>query len=114
MAMSRRVAVALVAIGLLSLTLTGAAHGQVPTPADFAACNREAHQGLKAQAVSPNAGDHTRAESARATATTASSTDPARRNIESPDPQIHGMEAEGSRSAPYQAAYRSCMRRKGF
>jgi len=34
--------------------------------------------------------------------------------IESSDPQIHGMNAEGAKNATYQAAYRSCMRRKGF
>jgi hypothetical protein len=34
--------------------------------------------------------------------------------IESPDPQIHGMDAEGAKNPGYQAAYRSCMRRKGF
>jgi hypothetical protein len=34
--------------------------------------------------------------------------------IESPDPQIHGMDAEGAKNPAYQAAYRSCMRRKGF
>jgi hypothetical protein len=39
---------------------------------------------------------------------------PATAVIESPDPQLHGMEAEGAQNAAYQAAYRSCMRRKGF
>jgi hypothetical protein len=34
--------------------------------------------------------------------------------IVSSDPQIHGMSAEGAKDATYQAAYRSCMRRKGF
>jgi hypothetical protein len=34
--------------------------------------------------------------------------------IESSDPQIHGMQGEGAKNAAYQAAYRSCMRRKGF
>ena len=37
-----------------------------------------------------------------------------RERLHSPDPQIHGMETEGAKSATYQAAYRSCMRRKGF
>jgi len=34
--------------------------------------------------------------------------------IESSDPHIHGMDAEGTKDATYQAVYRSCMRRKGF
>ena len=32
----------------------------------------------------------------------------------SADPQIRGIATEGANSAAYQAAYRSCMRRKGF
>jgi len=36
------------------------------------------------------------------------------RVIESSDPQSHGRKAEGAKDATYQAAYRSCMRRKGF
>ena len=34
--------------------------------------------------------------------------------VESSDPQIHGMQRAGANNAAYQAAYRSCMRRKGF
>ena len=34
--------------------------------------------------------------------------------VNSSDPQIHGMSGEGAKDAAYQAAYRSCMRRKGF
>ncbi len=32
--------------------------------------------------------------------------------VELSDPQIHGMKAEEAKEATYQAAYRSCMRRK--
>ncbi len=60
-------------------------------------------------------GDHVRAENARAGAmTTHSVTDFTGKVIKSSDPQIHGMDAEGAKDARYQAAYRSCMRRKGF
>jgi hypothetical protein len=45
---------------------------------------------------------------------TANSTDVTGNVIESSDPQIHGMNAEGAKNATYQAAYRTCMRRKGF
>ena len=96
---------------VLSLTATRAAHGGVPTAADFADCNAEAPQVVKAGAASPTTGDHARADGARSGTTSPRLTGPV---VHSPDPQIHGMEAEGAKSATYQAAYRSCMRRKGF
>ena len=97
---------------VLSLTATRAAHGGVPTAADFADCNAEAPQVVKAGAASPTKGDHARADGARGSTT--SPTGPVGPVVHSPDPQIHGMQAEGAKSATYQAAYRSCMRRKGF
>jgi hypothetical protein len=97
---------------VLSLTATRAAGGGVPTAADFAACNAEAPQAVKSGAASPITSDRIRADGARSgTANSPGFTGPV---VESPDPQIHGMEAEGAKSAAYQAAYRSCMRRKGF
>ena len=95
---------------VLSLTATRAAHGGVPTAADFADCNGEAPQVVKAGAASPTTGDHARADGARSVSTNSPRVRP-RRPL--PDPQIHGMEAEGAKSATFQAAYRSCMRRKG-
>ena len=102
-------------LGLLlvfSLIATRAAHGGVPTAADFADCNAEAPQVVKAGAASPTTGDHARADGARGSTTRP--TGSAGPIVHSPDPQIHGMAAEGAKSATYQAAYRSCMRRKGF
>jgi hypothetical protein len=100
---------------VLSLIATRAAHGGVPTAADFADCNAEAPQVVKAGAASPTTGDHARADGARgSTTSTKSPTGSAGPVVQSPDPQIHGMQAEGAKSATYQAAYRSCMRRKGF
>jgi hypothetical protein len=95
----------------LALATTQPVGGEVPTAADVAACNEDAPQAIKTGSASPTVGDHARAESVRGEATTASST---ARVIDSADPQIHGMEADGARSAAFQAAYRSCMRRKGF
>jgi hypothetical protein len=97
---------------VLSLTATRAAHGGVPTPADFADCNAEAPQVVKAGAASPTTGDHARADDARSGTTNSPGVTGA--VVHSPDPQIHGMKVEGAKSAVYQAAYRSCMRRKGF
>jgi hypothetical protein len=113
MARSYHTASALALIAIASLTATRPADAQVPTAADFAACNQEAPTAVKAGTASPNTGDLTRADNVRADITTSSSGDKGT-GIESSDPQIHGMSAEGARTAAYQAAYRSCMRRKGF
>ncbi len=114
MAIQYKVVIALALILLVSLAATRTADGEVPTAADSAACNEEAPEVAKAGTASPTMGDHARADSARASAMTTNSIDFAGKIIESSDPQIHGMEAEGARNATYQAAYRSCMRRKGF
>jgi hypothetical protein len=98
---------------LISLTATRTADGDVPTAADFASCNLEAPSTTKAGRATPIMGDHVRADRVRAGGMTGSPTLTGA-VIESPDPQIHGMDAEGARNPVYQAAYRSCMRRKGF
>jgi hypothetical protein len=98
---------------LISLTATRAVEGQVPSAVDFAACNEEAPQSVKAGTATPIMGDYLRAVDARGGDATSSA--PATgKALDSLDPQIHGMEAQGATSALYQAAYRSCMRRKGF
>ena len=112
--MLSKVVSALGLILLVSLAATRTADGQIPTAVDFAACNDEAPQAAKAGAASPIVGDHLRAGSARAGTLTPNSIDFTGKVIESSDPQIHGMNAEGAKDATYQAAYRSCMRRKGF
>jgi len=108
--MPGNVASALALIILVSLAVTRTADGQVPTAADSVGCNEEAPKAVKTGSASPTTGDHVRADTARAGAMI----DIARTVIESSDPQIHGMNAEGAKNATYQAAYRSCMRRKGF
>jgi hypothetical protein len=99
---------------LLSLAAAQPVESQVPRASDYAACNREAPQAAKAGTDSPTRGDHVRADRERAGAVTTKSTEFTGKAIESSDPQIHGMEAEGAKDATYQAAYRTCMRRKGF
>jgi len=110
----RALAVALTVI--VSLALAETADGQVPTAADSAACNEEAPRAIKAGSASPTNGDHARADTARggASPTSAPSAPVPAGVVESSDPQIHGMQRAGSNDAAYQAAYRSCMRRKGF
>ncbi len=114
MALQYRLMVTLALTLLVSLAATRTADGEVPTVADFAACNDEAPEAIKAGTASPIMGDHARADSARAGSITMNSIDFTGRVIESSDPQIHGMKAAGAKDATYQAAYRSCMRRKGF
>jgi hypothetical protein len=97
---------------LLALAVVEPAGGQVPTAVDITACNDEAPQAVKAGAASPTTSDHTRAGHARGRALTTASTNDV--GVESADPQIRGMAPEGAKNAAYQAAYRSCMRRKGF
>lgn len=114
MAVPYRVGVVLALILLATMVAARTAEGQVPTAADVVACNERAPQAVKAGTVSPTRGDHVRADRARGSAATMSSTGFTGKVIESSDPQINGMEAEGAKSATYQAAYRGCMRRKGF
>ena len=90
------------------------ADGQVPIPADFAACNLEALKTAQAGTASPTASDQARADRLRASALPTGSPDGTAKAIESSNPHLHGMETEGAKDAMYQAAYRSCMRRKGF
>ena len=99
---------------LISFAVTRTVDGQVPTAADFAACNEEGPRTVKMGSASPTTRDHVRADSARGGAITTSYTEVTGQVIVSSDPQIHGMKAEGAKNARYQAAYRSCMRRKGF
>jgi hypothetical protein len=104
---------ALALIFVVSLVAT-TAEGQVPTSADFAACNEEAPKAVKAGTASPTADDRVRADNLRADVKALALPYGGGKAIESSDPQIHGMSAEGATNAFYQAAYRSCMRRKGF
>ena len=114
MARPYQIASALALSAIVSLTAPRSADAQVPTTADFAACNQEAPKAVKAGTASPTTGDLARADTVRGDITTPSSIGDKGPGIESSDPQIHGMSAEGAKHAAYQAAYRSCMRRKGF
>ena len=91
------------------------ARADVPTVEDIVTCNRQAEEGLRGRSISPTAKDEADADSARrqderpaaSPSTTAIGT-------QSPDPQIHGMDRAGAKDAAYRAAYRVCMRRRGF
>ena len=70
MAMQYRVVIVLALILFVSLAVTRTVGGEVPTAADFAACNEGAPHEVKAGTASPIMGDHLQAESARASAVT--------------------------------------------
>jgi hypothetical protein len=110
--LARGLAVAVILLG--SLVVARPAHGQVPTAADIAACNEDAPRAIKAGSASPTGGDHARADRARGGTPVKDASQPPAGPVESSDPQIHGMHRAGAHDAAYQAAYRSCMRRKGF
>jgi hypothetical protein len=93
-----RVAIILALLLLRSLAATPAVDGEVHT-LGFFACTEQALRAIKAGQASPTTNDHARAERARADAMTRST--PAVLAIESPDPQIHGMEAEGAKNAAF-------------
>jgi len=93
----------------------GVLHADVATSADMAACNQEARDGRGTRTASPTQKDEAGADRARqALAGTGEGSELTGDVLKSPDPQIHGMNAEGAKDAAYRAVYRVCMRKKGF
>lgn len=101
---------------VVALTTCGAAYGDVPTAKDFAACNTEAREAVKAGSASPKtAAPNTKDVSTAAEARRGQApTDGAGKIADSPNPQLDGMDAQGAKDPGYQAAYRTCMRKAGF
>src|SRR5207244_8419888 len=85
-----------------------------PTAADSAACHADARVAVKAGSASPTTMDYVRVESARTDSAATWTTWVGPIRIESSDPQLMGMAADGMTDAAYQATYRTCMRRNGF
>ena len=86
----------------LALTLAGF----LPIAGDFASCNAEAVDAVSTRSSSapvPNRKDKERAEATRRGDAPPSA-----------DPQLTGIDIEGARDPAYHAAYRTCMRRRGF
>jgi hypothetical protein len=106
----------LLALSLLGMLALAPAHAEVPTAADFAACNAKAAQDVKADAASASP----RAELPKDATQLPSDTrtqpgDAAGRTLSSQkDPQIEGLDADRASDKVYVAAYRSCMRQRGF
>lgn len=102
-------------LGVALHLASGIAHADVPTIGDMTACNQEAREGPRNRSTSPTSKDEVDAESARR-ARDGSAVVPAATGAvtQSEDPQIHGMDALGATDAAYRAAYRVCMRKRGF
>jgi hypothetical protein len=93
----------------------GIAHADVVTAEDVAACNQEARESSRGRAASPTRKDEAAADTARKAPARTPERPDARGNVtRSADPQIDGMDGEGAKDAAYRAAYRVCMRKKGF
>jgi hypothetical protein len=116
----------LIAVLALSLVAAWPAHAEVPTAADFAACNMKAAEQAKADTVSasprtdlpPDATklppDATKlpADARPKAGVTKDSTGATLSSDK--DPQIEGLAADRATDKVYVAAYRSCMRQRGF
>jgi len=104
------------AVTMSLAALASPVSAEIPTAADFAACNVEAERAVRTGTAIPTPKDYLHAEAARkGRAAIAPSIDSTRNAVPySADPQVVGMEIEGTMDAAYQAAYRTCMRRSGF
>jgi hypothetical protein len=106
---------------LLALTVVGAlaaapVHAEVPTAADFAACNAKAAEEVKADAASasPRAELPKDATQLPPDVRTRPPDSSGRTLSSEKDPQIEGLAADRAGDKVYVAAYRSCMRQRGF
>ena len=106
----------LLALSVIAVAAVSPVHAEVPSAADFAACNAKAAEGVKADAASasPSTALPKDATELPADART-KPTDPTGRTLSSEkDPQIEGLAADRANDKVYVAAYRSCMRQRGF
>jgi hypothetical protein len=107
---------ALLVLWSIGYVATRTAAADVAKPGDVAGCNAEARDAINAGSAArgnaqPNTSDHDRAAHARQSETSPPMRDPATRSL---DAQLDGMDTDGAKDPAYQAAFRGCMRRKGF
>jgi hypothetical protein len=97
-------------------------HAEVPTAADFAACNMKAADESASGSVSASPRTELPKEATQLPADAKTNPggsgvpqDPSGRTLSSEkDPQIEGLAADRANDKVYVAAYRSCMRQRGF
>jgi hypothetical protein len=122
----------MIAVMAAAVVLGGApaVRAEVPTAEDFAACNAKAADEARTASAAPAGQPSGRPDDARggmpaasprsgAPVTTpggpsAQPVDPSGKTITSDDPQLEGMAADRAHEPQYVAAYRSCMRQRGF
>ena len=108
----------IVAIAALSVSVvwTLPARAEVPTRADFAACNLKASEDAASDAASASPRMDGAPRAGQLPADVRRMPSPARANTLSSDkdPQIEGLAADRANDPSYVAAYRSCMRQRGF
>jgi hypothetical protein len=98
------------------------ARAEVPTAADFAACNMKAAEDAAADGASasprtdlPRDATKLPPDARPKAGAPLSRTDPTGTTLSSDkDPQIEGLAADRAGDKVYVAAYRSCMRQRGF
>ena len=108
----------------IALTFLGAwpAHAEVPTAADFAACNMKAAEEAASSGVSaaprtdlPKDATQLPPDAKPKPSAPVSQKDPTGQTLTSDkDPQIEGLAADRANDKVYVAAYRGCMRQRGF
>jgi hypothetical protein len=107
--------IAVLALGVLAAMPALAA---VPTVADFAACNMKAAEEAAADRASASPRTESTPQAGKLppdARPTLQQRDPSGATISSDkNPQVDGMAADRAKDPAYVAAYRSCMRQRGF
>lgn len=112
------------AVMALSAVAAWPAHAEVPTAADFEACNMKAAEEAASDTVSASPRTDLPKDATRLPADArpkpggagaGALQDPTGQTISSDkDPQVEGLAAERANDKVYVAAYRACMRQRGF
>ena len=114
-------------LSIAALAVAPVASAETPTASDFASCNAQAADAVKsAPSALPRMGStpdasggilarRPDAPQAVAPAAQARSTDPTGQVVtNAADPQLAGMDTKRAAEPEYRAAYKRCMRQRGF
>ena len=114
--------IALITVLVLGVVAVLPVHAEVPTAADFAACNMKAAEQSASDAASasprtdlPKDATQLPADAKPKAGGRGVLQDQSGSTLSSDkDPQIEGLAADRAKDKAYVAAYRSCMRQRGF
>lgn len=106
----------LLALSVIAVAAVSPVQAEVPAAADFAACNAKAAEDVKADAASASPRTELPKDATELPADARTQpADPTGRTLSSEkDPQIEGLASDRASDKVYVAAYRSCMRQRGF